>query len=111
MAITSFTQLLEQACVSSERYIAYPTFVTGEFCNANSRIVKEEWIPYLLGGLSASRNANERNVYLVALGAIKDKDLIRELMPYVSGELTPQVGQRVTTLNRLLATYSLTNIG
>ena len=111
IAITSFTQLLQQACVSEERNIVYPTFVTGEFCNANSRIVKNKWIPYLLGELASARNSNERNVYLVALGALEHADSIRKLLPYVSGDLTTQVGQRVTTLNRLMAIYSLTNIG
>jgi len=61
--------------------------------------------------LASARDANERNVYLVALGALKHKAIIRELIPYVSGALNTQVGQQVTTLNRLLATYSLTNIG
>merc|ERR1719430_21106 len=111
IAITSFTQLLQQACTSGQRQLSYPTFVTGEFCNVNSRIVKDEWIPYLLGELSSATTSNERNIYLVALGTLSHQDVIRELIPYVSGALTTQVGQKVTQVNRLMATYSLANVG
>ena len=111
VAITSFTQLLQQACMSGDRKWSYPTFVTGEFCNANSRIVKNEWIPYILGELAAARTSNDRNIFLVALGTLQHRTVIRELIPYVSGSLAQQVGHKVTELNRLMATYSLANIG
>jgi hypothetical protein len=111
VAIASFTQLLQQACFSEDRKVAYPTFVTGEFCHPNSNVVKMQWMPYLIGQLSSARDVNERNIFLVALGTLQHKDIVRELIPYVSGALTHQVGQKVTTLNRLMATYSLANIG
>ena len=67
-------------------------------------------MPYILGELASARSSNERNLYIVALGALEHPHIIQELIPYVSGALTTQVGQKVTQLNRLLAIYSLTNI-
>jgi hypothetical protein len=109
IATTSFTQVLQQACVSEQRTLTYPTFVTGEFCNSNSRIINNQWIPYLVGQVASATDSNERNIYLVALGGLIHKNIVRELIPYASGALKIQAGQHITTLNRVLAMYSLAN--
>jgi hypothetical protein len=111
VAVTSFTKLVQQACISEERKTSYPVYVTGEFCSPDSRIVQEKLIPFLLSKLGSASNANERNLYLVALGALSHKNVISELIPYVDGSVMKTGVRPVTELNRLLATYSLGNVG
>ena len=57
LAITSFTQLLQQACIAEDRMMSYPTFVVGEFCDANSQIIQNEWLPYLHGSLASTQDS------------------------------------------------------
>ena len=60
---------------------------------------------------SHAHQSNDRNIYLLALGAIQHPDVIQALSLYVSGDITLPREFGISTLNRLMAIYSLANIG
>jgi len=105
-AIMGFSTLLEKACISPIRKTSYPVNVFGEFCNPESEIITEKWIPYLLRELKNSQTSySKRNEIIVALGLMSHKSIIGELVPYVEGSV-----EGSTKMNRLMALYSLANI-
>jgi len=102
-AIMGYSTLLEKACISNLRKTSYPVSVFGEFCNPDSEIVTEKWIPYLLKDLKNAQTTHaKRNEIIVSLGLLNHKNTIGELIPYVEGS-----AQDTSKVNRLMAIYSL----
>lgn len=105
IATMSFTTLLEKACLAKNREVTYPTWVFGEFCNPDSPIVTEKWIPYLFKELETAQHWNRKNEVIVALGMLPKQQIIGKLVPYL--EAAQQQQQEVPSMTRLLALWSL----
>jgi len=101
-AIMGYSTLLQKACISIDRKTRYPVNVFGEFCHANSEIVLNKWIPYLIHDLKYSKSADRRNEIIVSLGIMQHKSVLGELIPFVEGSV-----EGATPLNRYLAIHSL----
>lgn len=107
IAITGFSQLVQQACVSPQGLMQYPTWVFGEFCNPESSIVQEVLIPYLSKeSRKSGASENHKNIHIVSLGLLSHKNVIGELTPLIENSK----GQDAE-LTRILALYSLANVG
>lgn len=104
VATMSFTTLLEKACLARNRRTAFPTWVMGEFCNPESPILKEKWIPYLLKDLQESQEWQRKNDIIVALGMLPSQELVGKLVPLLENQ------QSVPKMSRFLALWSLSNI-
>lgn len=104
VATMSFTTLLEKACLARNRRTAFPSWVMGEFCNPESSILKEKWIPYLLKDLEQSQDWQRKNDIIVALGMLPSQELVGKLVPLLENQ------QSVPKMSRFLTLWSLSNI-
>merc|ERR1712029_562624 len=118
LAITSFSQLVQSACIAESRITSFPVHVFGEFCTPESEIVQEVLIPYLARTLHKTpQNKMEeevRNIHLVALGLIRHKNVIPELTPVIDSRLsvsTSTVEGSRNSAARVLAVWSLMSVG
>lgn len=111
-ALMSFSTLIQKACIAENRKTSYPTFVYGEFCNQDSQIVVQQWIPYLQSELqkhSSAGNVERMNVALVSLGVLGHKNIIPVVLPFV--ESGSEQYQKEGPLSRFLAVSSLGVVG
>eukprot|EP00094_Tigriopus_californicus_P013707 TCALIF_13264-PA protein Name:"Similar to Vg Vitellogenin (Apis mellifera)" AED:0.01 eAED:0.01 QI:81/1/0.6/1/1/0.8/5/0/1798 len=104
-AIMSYTVLLEKACVADNRKTSYPTFVFGEFCQPDSDIVVNKWIPFLQRELCESSSSEMKNVIITSLGLLSHRNVISILVPVI------EQTTKGSNLNRFLAIYSLAHAG
>ena len=103
VAIMGFSTLLNKACLSPFRKASYPVAVFGEFCNPDTDVITEKWIPYLIRELKSPQTTSSRkNELLVTLGLMSHKTVITELASYIEGTV-----EGTTNANRIMALYSL----
>ena len=117
-AILSMANLVQKACLSGTRKITYPTSVFGEFCNPQSEIVVEKFIPFLTHELKTATHSDRRNLIIYALGSLSHKDVVPTLLPIVEGsgptfrpEYTPRSEFEYRNVSRFLSIYGLANSG
>ncbi|CAB4065638.1 E2F4_5 [Lepeophtheirus salmonis] len=111
-AILSMSNLVEKTCLDKSRQVTYPTAVFGQFCDAQSEIVTEKWIPYLTKAVQTAPTADRRNAIIMALGALKHKDIIPALLPLVEGHGPIEQGSGVAfpNISRTLSIYAIGNV-
>jgi hypothetical protein len=109
IAIMSFTNLLQKACLAPNREASYPTDIFGKFCSPDSPIVMQKWTPYLIQELESASSWSKQNEIIVALGMLTHQEIISKLIPFVEGRV--QSGETVPQMTRLLALWSLSTSG
>ncbi len=100
-AIMSFTTLLEKSCLSRNRATTYPTWTWGKFCQPDSPILMQKWVPFLFRELKQSQSWSQKNEILVALGMLPQKEIIGKLIPYIEGR-NPDGSEPVPQVNKVL---------
>merc|ERR1719331_2284674 len=114
MAILSFSGLLEKACISPLARENYPSQVFGKFCQKDSSIVTERWIPYLRSKLYESgMPVEKKNAIIVALGILSHEQILPVVLDVIEGNLEssamrPEHNYHTT---RYLSVYSLVSVG
>ena len=93
----AFTTILNRACIAHTRTTRFPVFVFGEFCNSQTSELTTKYIPYFVQQLHSAQSTKEREMSLLALGAIGHESIIPILLPYIEGrsEQTSPVEQRM----------------
>jgi hypothetical protein len=117
-AVMSFSNLIQKACLADSRKTLYPVDIFGEFCDPQSEIVTEKWIPYLTHALKTAEHTDRRNLIVMALGVLSHKDVVPTLLPVVEGtgpvfrpEYTPRSEYDYRNVTRYLSIFALGNSG
>jgi hypothetical protein len=103
-----FSDLLYRACVNpSSMSVEFPTRIYGNFCNPESPIIKEQWIPYLTTQLEQSQQkSSEEQVILVqSLGKLGHYSVVAPLLKVIEGEVTKK------PIVRSMGVYALKRTG
>lgn len=102
--VLGLTEIVYKACINpvSSRN-EFPTKIYGQFCNKDSKIIKDQLEPFLVNKMRDSRNRNNHSalVYVNALGNLGTETAGQELVNVVEGRFGS------SPLIRSLAVYRL----
>lgn len=111
-ALLSLSNLMQKACLSSNSQTSYPTSLYGKFCNSESSIINERWIPYLQRELEQTQSPELKNVVLVALGLLSHEQIVPVILPILEEPYDyEQPDNAVSHMTRYIAVFSLINAG
>jgi hypothetical protein len=105
-ALMTVADLLNSAC--SSRFSAakkYPVSVMGDFCDSKSKIITNEFVPFLAKALESSTEVFDRIVVLTAIGSLGVEEIVPVLLPVIRGN-----GNYDDTAERIRAILSLQRV-
>ena len=113
-AILSFSGLLQKACISPLAKENYPSQIFGKFCQKDSAIITQRWIPYLRSRLYESgMPVEKKNAIIVSLGLLSHEQIIPIVLDVLEGNLESSAmrSEHNYHTTRYLSVFSLVSVG
>lgn len=110
LGLVHMSRLMYRACVHPVRRMTeFPIRIYGHFCSNESKIITEEWIPYLESEIESSpkrehEEEQHRLVAVTALGKLGHINGLRTLVKVIDGSIT------TSPMVRSVAVYSLKRV-